>query len=479
MRRYPRSFIHLIAYGYTLVVLPFLFVTGYTFLTLQTLDGRYQVAIRDFSENTRLTLKVAEDLTDMERSLRRYEILKNEDSLNDYAQTRSQWRTDIASFARLSAIPEHIGQDLQAMILAENAAYARLAGAQDASALRVAIDDIKIRLQKVRDEVRERLVQEQATFKKEADVLRQRLVLAIGVAILTAVGFIGAGWRYISRLIGSFEKAVLRLGQGDLQNPIDLRGPSDMRWLGRWLEWLRRRLQTLEETRIQGLRHVSHELKTPLSAIREGTNLLEEEVAGPLTQEQTKIVQILQGNSRRLQNLIEGLLRLQQAEHAAERIGFERLRLDQLIEQVVDTYRLIAAEQHVLFDVKLSPTEVVAGREELMTIINNLLSNAVKFSPDGGTIIVQLTRRDDQIQLDVIDNGPGIAGADRVHIFEPFYRSSTSRPIAGVGLGLAIAREFVLAHQGELRLLDSPRGGAHFRVTLPQNAPFARTQRTP
>ena len=128
----------------------------------------------------------------MERSLRRYEILKNEDSLNDYAQTRSQWRTDFASFARLSAIPEHIGQDLQAMILAENAAYARLAGAQDASALRVAIDDIKIRLQKVRDEVRERLVQVQATFRKEADVLRQRLVLAMGVAILTAVGFIGA-----------------------------------------------------------------------------------------------------------------------------------------------------------------------------------------------------------------------------------------------------------------------------------------------
>ena len=60
MRRYPRSFIHLIAYGYALVVLPFLFVTGYTFLTLQTLDGRYQVAIRDFSENTRLTLKVAD-----------------------------------------------------------------------------------------------------------------------------------------------------------------------------------------------------------------------------------------------------------------------------------------------------------------------------------------------------------------------------------------------------------------------------------
>ena len=478
MRRYPRSFIHLIAYGYALVVLPFLFVTGYTFVTLQTLDGRYQVAIGDFSENIRLTLKVAEDLTDVERSLRRYEILKNQDSLDDYAQTRSQWRTDIESFARLSIIPEHIGQELRAMILTETAAYELLADAKDSSTLRTAIDDIKIRLQKVRDEVRERLVQEQASFKKEADVLRQRLVLAMGVAILTALAFIGAGWRYIAQLIGSFEKAVLRLGQGDLQKPIDLRGPSDMRWLGRWLEWLRRRLQALEETRIQGLRHVSHELKTPLSAIHEGVNLLEEEVAGSLTPEQNKIVRILQGNSRRLQNLIEGLLRLQQAEHAAERISFECLRLDQLIEQVVDTYRLIVAEQHVLFDVKLPPTEVVAGREELMTIINNLLSNAVKFSPDGGTIVIELANRDELIQLDVIDSGPGIAAQDRTHIFEPFYRSSTSRPIAGVGLGLAIAREFVQAHQGELRLIDSPQSGAHFRVTLPQNAPFARTQRT-
>ena len=478
MRRYPRSFIHLIAYGYALVVLPFLFVTGYTFVTLQTLDGRYQVAIGDFSENIRLTLKVAEDLTDVERSLRRYEILKNQDSLDDYAQTRSQWRTDIESFARLSIIPEHIGQELRAMILTETAAYELLADAKDSSTLRTAIDDIKIRLQKVRDEVRERLVQEQASFKKEADVLRQRLVLAMGVAILTALAFIGAGWRYIAQLIGSCEKAVLRLGQGDLQKPIDLRGPSDMRWLGRWLEWLRRRLQALEETRIQGLRHVSHELKTPLSAIHEGVNLLEEEVAGSLTPEQNKIVRILQGNSRRLQNLIEGLLRLQQAEHAAERISFECLRLDQLIEQVVDTYRLIVAEQHVLFDVKLPPTEVVAGREELMTIINNLLSNAVKFSPDGVTIVIELANRDELIQLDVIDSGPGIAAQDRTHIFEPFYRSSTSRPIAGVGLGLAIAREFVQAHQGELRLIDSPQSGAHFRVTLPQNAPFARTQRT-
>lgn len=476
MKRYPSSFLQLVTIGYLLVVIPFLFVTGYAFMALEALDEHYRVAIEGFSKTTLLTEEIAEDAIEMERSLRHYEILKDAGSLNDYAHARTNWRGNVESLSHQFAMPERVISELQALITLDNRAYAATSDTPNKSALLSAIDEIRLRLQKVRDDVHEVLVQDQAHFKNEANALRQRLLLAMGIAVLAALCSIWAGRLLFSRLLGSFEKVVVRLGKGDLQHAIDLHGPNDMRWLGRWLEWLRRRLLSLERERTQVLRHVSHELKTPLAALREGANLLAEEVPGSLTVEQARIVSILQSNSHRLQNLIEGLLRLQQAGHAAERIGFEVLRFDQLIEQVLETQRLIATERGIQFKAALRELEIVAGREGLLTIVHNLLSNAVKFSPQKGRIFVDLSLRGKYAILNVRDEGPGIAAQDKAHIFEPFYRSSASRLIAGVGLGLAIAREFVLAHRGELILVESPQGGAHFRVVLPLNAPFLRTQ---
>jgi two-component system sensor histidine kinase GlrK len=176
-----------------------------------------------------------------------------------------------------------------------------------------------------------------------------------------------------------------------------------------------------------------------------------------------------------LQDLIEGLLRLQQAGHVAERIGYEAVRFDLLIEQVLETCRLIAGERGIQFQCVLSKTEIIAGREALMTIVHNLLSNAIKFSPDGGCVCITLVQDDEKVTFDVIDQGPGVPDQDKSQIFEPFYRSAASRHVAGIGLGLAIAREFVLAHRGELVLIASPTG-AHFRAVLPLSAPYLRVQ---
>ncbi|MFZ4537396.1 sensor histidine kinase [Propionivibrio sp.] len=476
MKRYPRSFLQLVTFGHVLVVIPFLFVTGYVLITLDALSGHYHAAIEDVSNSSRLTSELTEDLVHMERSLRRYEVLKNADSLTDYAQVRAEWQGNAESLSRLPAMSEGVVSELQLQIQQENQAYEALLDTRNTSVLRSVIEDVKLRSHKVHDDVHEIISQEQAKFEMESDALRLRLLMAVGVAVLFAFCCIVLSRQLLSRLIGRFEKAVLGLGKGNLQQAIALDGPGDLRWLGRWLEWLRRRLLSLEETRTKVLRHVSHELKTPLAAMREGTNLLAEEVPGPLTVEQVRIVQILQSNSRRLEDLIEGLLRLQQAGHAAERIGFEPLRFDQLIEQVLETYRLIAAERQIEFHAVLPEVKIVAGREGLQTIVHNLLSNAVKFSPDGGRISIDLSTKGAQAFLNVSDEGPGIDTQDAGQIFEPFYRSSASRLVAGVGLGLAIAREFVLAHRGQLIFIESPQGGAHFRVVLPLEAPFVRVQ---
>ena len=475
MKRYPRSFLQLITIGHILFALPLLVASGYVFFTLQVLNSHYRAAIEHASISSRLSGELEEDLLHMERNLRRYLVLKDVESLNDYVTVRTEWQRHVGAFAKLSPLPEPMLKEMQAQLALENDAYFVLKDTGNAQPLQLVIDELKLRSQNSLDEAKLILDREQEQFLKDSEVLSTRLMLAAGSSVLIALCCLWAIRKLLARLIGRFERALLRLGKGDLQQVIELDGPGDLRWLGRWLEWLRKRLLSLEKDRAQVLQHVSHELKTPLAAMHEGASLLAEEVSGPLSADQRRIVSILQSNARRLQDLIEGLLRLQQAGHAAERIGFEVIRFDLLIEQVLETCRLIASERRIQFQCVLSETEIVAGREALMTIVHNLLSNAIKFSPDGGCVCITLVQDGDKVTFDVIDQGPGVPDLDKLQIFEPFYRSSASRHIAGIGLGLAIAREFVLAQRGELLLIDSP-AGAHFRVVLPLSAPYLRIQ---
>lgn len=475
VKRYPNSFLQLVTWGHLLVMLPLLAAGVYVFIVLDHLNSRYRSSIEQVSVSSRLSWELAEDLLHMERNLRRYEILQDAHSLEDYTQVRSEWRANVATFLGLPSLPAEIMGELTVQLANEDAAFAELRSNSNSVPLHAAIDAMQKRSPQLLEEVRHVLDLEQAQYVKESETLRIRLIVAATIAAFAAFCCLWLIRHLLARLIGRFERAVLGLGRGDLQQQIALDGPGDLRWLGRWLEWLRRRLLSLEESRTRVLRHVSHELKTPLAAMHEGASLLAEQVAGPLTPEQSRILQIMQANSRRLQDLIDGLLRLQQAEHSAERIGHERLRFDKLVEQVGDTYRLIAQERSMRMEWSLQETEIVAGREALMTIIHNLLSNAVKFSPDSGEIRVTLTHDTSQAIFEVQDHGPGIDPDEATQIFEPFYRSKRSRQVAGAGLGLAIAREFVVALRGEIVVLPGSVG-AHFRVVLPLSASYLRVQ---
>ncbi len=475
MKRYPRTFLQLVTWGHVFVSLPLLVAAGYVLIGLSTLNERYRATMELVSMQARLGSELAEDLLHMEKSIRRHEVLKDAESLNDYLLARREWKEVLAEFAENSSLPAAMISELRAQADLEEAAYQALRQGATSAQLLAVIDEIRPRANWVLDQASQFLDGEKARFFNELDALRSRLVLAAVVAASLTFIFLWLIRRLLASLIARFERAVLRLGKGDLQQPIALDGPGDLRWLGRWLEWLRRRLLSLEESRAQVLRHVSHELKTPLAAMNEGASLLAEEVAGPLTTEQGRIVNIMQSNVHRLRDLIEGLLRLQQAGHVAERIGYESLRFDQVVLQIMDTCELIAAERNIAFDCVLPAVEIVAGPEALQTIIHNLISNAMKFSPDHGRISVVLSRDDENACLDVIDQGPGVKPEEAKEIFEPFYRSPAAKSVAGIGLGLAISREFVLAHRGKLELVPSSLG-AHFRVELPLRASYLREQ---
>jgi two-component system sensor histidine kinase GlrK len=224
----------------------------------------------------------------------------------------------------------------------------------------------------------------------------------------------------------------------------------------------------LEEQKKRFLRNVSHELKTPLTSIREGSELLTEEVGGMLSPQQREIAAILHENSLRLQKMIENLLYYTAVQFQKPVLNVERVELKPLIEEAISAYTLTIEAKHLNIVTALIDLSLEGDREQLLTVIDNLISNAIKYTPRDGSITVRLARENDKALIEVSDSGPGIAPADRERLFEPFYRGSGNYDshISGSGLGLSIAHEYVDAHNGKIVLMPSEQG-ACFRVVLP------------
>ena len=286
--------------------------------------------------------------------------------------------------------------------------------------------------------------------------------IALALAILFAV--------LIARPIRQLDQAIRRMGTADFTHRIEVNGPQDLRYLGQRLEWLRSRLHDLEEQQNRFLRHVSHELKTPLTAVREGAELLRDNVGGKLSAEQREIVRIVRQNTLSLQKLIEDLLTYHQT-RAMEPQTVGPVALPEVVRRVLTEHKLAAFARMVTFEQQLAPALVLGDADKVRTIVDNLVSNAIKYSPRSAPIVVSLGVDGGFAVLDVIDRGPGIDPQERERIFDSFYQGAApvDGRVKGSGLGLAIAREYALAHGGRIEVRDRADGerGAHFRLWLP------------
>lgn len=287
---------------------------------------------------------------------------------------------------------------------------------------------------------------------------------AIALAVVLGLSF----GHWLLRPLGHLEAAIGRLGDNRFDEPVQVRGPADLRRLGRQLEWLRQRLAALESDKTRFVRHISHELKTPMASIREGAALLRDGVAGPLTPDQAEIVRILGDNSVALQGQIEDLLRYQQLASDSQQLQRRPVDLAELLQRTADDQRLLWQARGLQVHLDAEPCTALVDGEKLGVVLANLLVNAVRFSPPGGVITLALSQRDGKVGIACIDTGPGVADEDVERIFDPFYQGRHQAPGArrGSGIGLSIVREIVQAHGGSCRLVPSERG-AHFLIEIP------------
>lgn len=466
MSLYPRSFLGLILLGNVLVLLPLLAAVGYAALTVEDITQRGQEAILQASRAGMLTHELQEQFDQMEHILQQYQVQQDPALLNEYQAVRQNWQRDTEEYVSIPLLAE-LSVRIVDIRQGEAAIYARLrTQGDDLAQMTAFIAGLKNQLHPVLNDANRLVERERETFRLRAQMLWQRLMAALLAALGISAVVLWFGRRTLAQLWNRFERAVHALGEGRLSRPVWLNGPEDLQRVGQRLEWLRQRMLTLETERTRVMRHVSHELKTPLTSLREGISILAEGVAGPLTSQQAKIAAIMQTNVVRLQGLINGLLRMQQANYTREHMETSPIRLDQVIEQSLASIELAARDRTVRISADLTPLIVHGGGEALETLVSNLISNAIKFSPDGGEVRISLIRQAENVVFDVIDEGPGISDKDHERIFEPFYRGTASKGVPGIGLGLAISHEFALAHGGSLEIVASDRG-AHFRAILP------------
>ena len=304
--------------------------------------------------------------------------------------------------------------------------------------------------------------------------LAQQVVAAIVLAVVMAIGF--GVW--FTRPLKRLENAIVGLGENRLDDVIDIQGPADLALVGQRLNWLRLRLVELDADKSRFLRHISHELKTPLASLREGVSLLEDGVAGTLSHDQREIAQILKHNTGLLQRQIEDLLRFNTAAFEARQLHRAPTNLLGLVQAQIEAQQLQWRALGLTVSATGPNPVVVVDAEKIGTAVANLLSNAIRYSPLNASVTFALRTEPGWVVLDVQDQGPGVAEADLDRIFEPFYRGErqphhTQGPDArrqeGTGIGLSIVHEYVAAHGGRIAYIAplADQSGAHFRLELP------------
>jgi two-component system sensor histidine kinase GlrK len=475
-RYYPRSFLSLLLLAFALVAAPLVVAFYNAAVYVEELAGQSQTAVSQAAQASRGSRLLVEQTTALERVVRQYLILDDEELLNDYARVRANFKANTSELS-LQPLDEPQLHELNNTIDKEQGLYEQLLGKPRTQADKKAIVEGYVVLSGLARDV---LNTSNALIDREVESMRRtgeraqrilwlQLAATIPLGVLLAVGVT----LLIARPIRQLDQAIRRLGAGEFEGDIRVGGPADLKYLGSRLDWLRQRLIELEQQKRLFLRHVSHELKTPLTALREGSELLVEGTAGPLTPGQREIVEILRQKSVQLQQLIEGLLNYHRAQESVGRLELAAVRFDRVVEEVLDDHRLAIQARGIRADLRLDPVILEADEEKLRAVAANLVSNAIKYSPDEGMISLALRREGDEVVFDVRDEGPGIPPEDHDRIFDWFYQGEDVHRgrVRGSGLGLAIAREFVVAHGGRIEVVNDLAVGAHFRVTLAAGTP--------
>jgi signal transduction histidine kinase len=346
----------------------------------------------------------------------------------------------------------------------------RLAQGTHPAAARAAVISQQHQRQALRDEI-------SSETRDTALLVGAGLIAGLTGAALLFTGLISSMRRPLEDLVD----ASGRLAGGDLDARVKVGGLSETATLGgafnEMAEELQRRAgerDQLDRMKDEFVLTASHELRSPLTSVQGFAELLllEREKLSP---KQAETVEVILDNTRHLVRLLNDLLDLARSDAGRLTIRPVQTGATELIEDAVRTMhaQLDAREQELDLEIEADLPQIEADRDRIRQVLVNLLTNANEYCPEGANIGVKAHRVGAEVEIDVIDDGPGIPEQQLEHIFERFSRGDAgeTQRVGGTGLGLAISKSLIELHGGTIGAESAPGEGSTFRIRLPMIAP--------
>ncbi len=406
-----------------------------------------------------------------EMKIREWEVTPSEAaSIRDLSRYTQVWSAEGSSLLRTRYLTEDLPLDTTALLAANGGETVRVGQEFQGGPIR----SLYYPLGRFGSPHEPHVLQVAAPLDARDRTLRRLALLLSVITLVTAAGaFAGSWWlaatavRPVKEIIGQAEE----IRAGTLERRLT--ATTDTLEADRLIQVLNTMLERLDaafEAQRRFIADASHELRSPLTAMRGELELARRRERNP--EEYRDVIDSALEEVDRLSRTTGDLLTLARSDAGVMQLRIKHVNVDQCAARVVDRMRTLANSLGVVIALDAQGgAPVYADPDLIERLIQNLIENAIKFTPKGGSVTVHVDRRNDDVEIDVLDSGPGLPSTDLERIFERFHRVDESRTRAhdgsGSGLGLTIVRTIAHLHHGDVSAANRPEGGALFRVRLP------------
>lgn len=461
------SLMQLVLLGFVGVVLPLILLVFQAANAYRELSTQAGLSAREAVAFTRRSQALQTLALDMERTSRQYSIVEEAYLLNLLASQFNEFKTLVQQPYLLFPVTQ-AQESLEALLkdaLPEQQTLQNLADIEYIANLADLTESLTSQTQGSVDERLQTMQQQLLSLQKQ---LVWQFLMLLSLSLLLVIFFT---WRLL-RPIDYLQKRINSLADPNNNNKTKQlqEGPAELIQLDVRLNWLEEQLDEIEQQKAQFLRHISHELKTPLASIREAGDLLHEEVLGSLTPSQKEVTGLLEQNSRRLQELIEQLLDYNLLQ-GKKQLELAAINLDNLLERLLEPWQPLLEQRQQQVNLPQSGLALSGDISLLRSTLDNLLTNALHYGDASKNIEIRAGIEQNLQWMEVENSGTPIPETEQKRLFEPFYQGSGKRrgAVKGSGLGLSIAADCMKAHGGQLTLLISTPHATTFRLEWPTN----------
>jgi len=275
--------------------------------------------------------------------------------------------------------------------------------------------------------------------------------------------------RTITNSVKVLEKTTRRIAEGELDLEVDVKGSNEIISLANSLNKMRRNLKEEELRRSRLIMGISHDLKTPLALIKGYAEAIEDGVADSKAK-QTEFTEIISAKADHLESMINDLIDFVKMDSGEWREQLNKVNLSAFLQNAVKTMSMdVEVLRHELITDIVIPDNIIVSLDEKLVYraIENLIHNAVRYTPTGSVIRFTVIPEEKGIELVISDNGMGIEKEDLPHVFEMFYRGSSSRREQGLGLGLAVVKWVIDYHGWSISVFSEKGKGTSFTISIP------------